>query len=136
MHRLFGSLRLIDVLEHATGSEAGTDMRLQNSDECSSCGGTGELLCCDGCTRSFHFTCIDPPKDTLPDGEWYCRACAAQPSLPPPRGIFPILVHSFERTNPRAFNLPRSVREYFDDVFTGDDGEYEEASSTAPSKAK
>ncbi|KAL8999087.1 MAG: hypothetical protein Q9169_001975 [Polycauliona sp. 2 TL-2023] len=135
MRRLFDSLRLADDLDHGTCYRQAADMRLQNSDECSACGGPGELLCCDGCSRSFHFTCIDPPKHTLPDGEWYCRACAVQPSPPPVKGIFPILVHSFERKNPRAYTLHRSIREYFENVITGDDGEYEE--SVAPlSKAK
>ncbi|KAL8674201.1 MAG: hypothetical protein Q9168_001369 [Polycauliona sp. 1 TL-2023] len=106
-----------------------------NSDYCSSCGGPGELLCCDSCPRAFHFTCIDPPKHTLPDGEWYCQACAAQPSPPPTRGIFPILLHALERKNPRAFTLRPNIREFFEDVITGDDGEYEEA-GPPPSKAK
>ncbi|KAL8855036.1 MAG: hypothetical protein Q9221_000233 [Calogaya cf. arnoldii] len=106
-----------------------------NSDDCSACGGPGRLLCCDGCTRAFHFTCIDPPKDAPPEGEWYCRACAAQPSRPPARGVFPILLRGFEKRNPRAYNLPRWIRDYFTDIVTGDDGEYEEPGAPA-SKAK
>ncbi|KAL8681570.1 MAG: hypothetical protein Q9186_002310 [Xanthomendoza sp. 1 TL-2023] len=82
-----------------------------NSDDCSACGGPGELLCCDGCTRAYHFTCIDPPKDSLPDGE-----CLA-------------------RKTPTAYNLPRSLRNYYEGVITGEDGEYEEPGAP-PSKAK
>lgn len=135
IHRLCESVCLARVLEYAACYMAGANMRLQNSDDCSACGGPGELLCCDGCTRSFHFTCIDPPKDTLPDGEWYCRECASQPSLPPARGVFPSLVRSFAKRNPQAYKLHRSIREYFEDVITGDDGEYEESGAPA-SKAK
>ncbi|KAL8810700.1 MAG: hypothetical protein Q9200_002378 [Gallowayella weberi] len=108
-----------------------------NSDDCSACGGPGELLCCDGCTRAYHFTCIDPPKDSLPDGEWYCQACASQPGPPPAptRGVFPILLHSLATKTPTAYNLPRSLRNYYEGVITGEDGEYEEPGAP-PSKAK
>ncbi|KAL8914503.1 MAG: hypothetical protein Q9171_000856 [Xanthocarpia ochracea] len=106
-----------------------------NSDECSACGGPGELLCCDGCTRSYHFTCIDPPKDSLPDGEWFCQACASQPLPPPARGIFPLLRHSLQKHTPTAYNLPGSIRNHYEDVTTGEDGEYEELGAHL-SKAK
>lgn len=137
MHRLFESLCIAHVLEYAARHRLGTDVCKQNSDECSACGGPGELLCCDGCTRSYHFTCIDPPKDSLPDGEWYCQACASGP-LPlsaPARGIFPILQHSLQKRTPIAYNLPRSLRNYYEGVVTGEDGEYEEPGAP-PSKAK
>ncbi|KAL8731445.1 MAG: hypothetical protein Q9166_003420 [cf. Caloplaca sp. 2 TL-2023] len=106
-----------------------------NSDDCSACGGPGELLCCDGCTRSYHFTCIDPPKDSLPDGEWYCQACASQPVPAPARGIFPLLRHNLQKKPPTAYNLPRSLRNYYEDVITGEDGEYDEVGAQT-SKAK
>lgn len=135
MHCLLESLFLANVLEYAARNGPGANMRSQNSDECSACGGPGELLCCDGCTRSYHFTCIDPPKDSLPDGEWYCQACASQPLPPPARGIFPILRHSLQKKTPTAYNLPGSIRNHYEDVTTGDDGEYEELGAHL-SKAK
>ncbi|GFZ50835.1 hypothetical protein JCM24511_08593 [Saitozyma sp. JCM 24511] len=49
-----------------------------NQDFCSACRGIGRFLCCDGCPRSFHFMCLEPPLriDELPDEEvWYCKKC-------------------------------------------------------------
>ncbi|KAL8807816.1 MAG: hypothetical protein Q9182_000465 [Xanthomendoza sp. 2 TL-2023] len=75
--------------------------------------------------------------DSLPDGEWYCQACASQPGPPPApaRGVFPILLHSLATKTPTAYNLPRSLRNYYEGVITGEDGEYEEPGAL-PSKAK
>jgi hypothetical protein len=44
-----------------------------NEEICSSCGGPGRFLCCEGCPKSFHFTCLDPPIDEneLPEDSWY-----------------------------------------------------------------
>ena len=36
----------------------------ENDDYCAACGGNGKLLCCDGCTRSFHFKCVDLSPDS------------------------------------------------------------------------
>jgi hypothetical protein len=36
------------------------------------------------------------------------------------------LISEFEDKNPRSFRLPEPIREYFVDVKTGADGEYEE----------
>ena len=44
-------------------------------DECEICHDVGELLICDGCELSYHTTCLDPPLETIPDGEWYCPLC-------------------------------------------------------------
>ncbi|KAI9845227.1 MAG: hypothetical protein M1837_004982 [Sclerophora amabilis] len=101
-----------------------------NNDFCSACGGNGDLLCCDGCDRSFHFTCLDPPldKDALPE-TWFCYVCAAKRDPPPrhSRGLFAALLSQMERKNPVAYNLPLEVRDYFEGVKTGEEGEYEEA---------
>ncbi|KAI4169850.1 MAG: hypothetical protein LQ343_005399 [Gyalolechia ehrenbergii] len=105
-----------------------------NSDECSACGGTGKLLCCDGCTRSYHFTCVDPPQDKVPDGEWFCHTCASQPMPVLDRGVFVKPKNNLQKKKPVAFNLPVGIQDYYEDVTRGDDGEYEETS--APSKAK
>ena len=105
-------------------------MQDANEDFCSACGGNGDLLCCDGCDRSFHFTCLDPPmdEDHLPE-TWFCYVCAAnrnpQPKLP--RGLFAALLGNLAKKNPVAYNLPVEIREYFEGVKTGDEGEYEEA---------
>ncbi|KAI1122852.1 hypothetical protein F5Y10DRAFT_64842 [Nemania abortiva] len=108
-----------------------------NDDSCYTCGGNGELVCCDGCTFSFHFMCIDPPMDQghVPD-EWYCNECQIRynpPLVNEHKGIFGALAANLQRKNPRAFRLSESIREYFEGVRTGAEGEYEE---TAPPKPK
>ncbi|KAL2136646.1 hypothetical protein VTI74DRAFT_2378 [Chaetomium olivicolor] len=101
-----------------------------NDDYCSSCGGNGELVCCDGCTRSFHFGCVDPvlSPDAMPV-EWFCNVCRVQrdPSvLPNHRGAFASLLDKLDVKNSSAFRLPAAVRDRFEGVRTGADGEYEE----------
>ena len=107
------------------------DVQHDNVDYCTACGGNGQLLCCDGCTRSFHFTCLDPPMDPSrpPEGEWFCYICESRhdPQPKPPRGVFAALLALLEKKNPVAFNLPYDIRDYFDGVKTGEEGEYEEA---------
>ncbi|XP_075719747.1 autoimmune regulator [Rhinoderma darwinii] len=46
-----------------------------NDDECSVCRDGGELLCCDGCPRSFHLSCLAPPLTFIPSGTWRCNSC-------------------------------------------------------------
>ncbi|XP_073529134.1 autoimmune regulator [Phyllobates terribilis] len=46
-----------------------------NDDECSMCRDGGELLCCDGCPRSFHLSCLVPPLTYIPSGTWRCGSC-------------------------------------------------------------
>ncbi|KAM4041032.1 autoimmune regulator isoform 2-T7 [Anomaloglossus baeobatrachus] len=46
-----------------------------NDDECSMCRDGGELLCCDGCPRSFHLSCLVPPLTYIPSGTWRCDSC-------------------------------------------------------------
>ncbi|KAI8634789.1 hypothetical protein F5Y19DRAFT_125081 [Xylariaceae sp. FL1651] len=111
-----------------------------NDDSCYTCGGNGELVCCDGCTYSFHFTCIDPPMDQghIPD-EWFCNECQIRynpPLVNEHKGIFGLLATNLERKNPRAFRLPEPLREYFEGVKTGPEGEYEEAAPPKPKTTK
>ena len=48
---------------------------LSNEDECGVCGKEGELVCCDGCVRSYHSHCIGLPTGArLPD-KWLCPEC-------------------------------------------------------------
>lgn len=112
-------------------------MQEDNDDYCSSCGGNGDLVCCDGCVRSFHFKCVDPPIESgaaLPD-EWYCNECIGRRNgrMPEGEGIFGYLLSKIERQNSKAFALTREIREYFEGVKTGTEGEYEDI---APEKPK
>ncbi|CAK7217614.1 hypothetical protein SCUCBS95973_003214 [Sporothrix curviconia] len=112
----------------ANGAPSSQD---DNDDYCASCGGSGDLVCCDGCTRSFHFNCVDPPLHEgrdLPD-EWFCNVCIGRRNpavLMRYTGIFGALLNIMEKRNSSAFRLPSETREHFEGVKTGPDGEYED----------
>ena len=114
---------------------ADVDIQGENVDFCSACGDQGKLLCCDGCTRSFHFKCLDPPaeEDNPPEGRWFCLICSHKrrdTQSRPTRGFLAVLEHDGEKQNPVAFTLPPPIRGYYEGVGTGEDGEYEEVSAT------
>ena len=49
---------------------------LENRDECGVCGLEGDLLCCDGCPRSYHRKCLSlSDRAELPHGKWLCPEC-------------------------------------------------------------
>ncbi|NXG73074.1 AIRE regulator, partial [Baryphthengus martii] len=54
----------------------------ENEDECAACGDGGELICCDGCPRAFHLTCLVPPLPRVPSGTWQCGSCVAGTAEP------------------------------------------------------
>jgi hypothetical protein len=72
-------------------------------------------------------------EGSFPD-EWFCNVCQSrQPGARDPiPGTFGPLLFSLDEKNPSAFRLPKSIREYFVDVKTGADGEYEEAGTAKP----
>ncbi|TBU47473.1 RCC1/BLIP-II [Dichomitus squalens] len=37
---------------------------------------------CDKCDYPYHLKCLDPPLDAVPDGEWFCPECKAEPGAP------------------------------------------------------
>lgn len=105
-----------------------------NNDYCNSCGGTGFLLCCDGCDKAFHFSCVDPPLDansSALDEPWFCPSCVARRNPPPrqPRGLFSALLHGLEKRNPTIFALPESLRSYYANVWTGKDGKFDDVAN-------
>lgn len=109
----------------------------ENDDSCYTCGGNGELVCCDGCTYSFHFLCVDPPMTAgSSTGEWYCNECIQRqyPPIGERKGAFSDLDAVLEGKNPRAFRLPVDVREHFEGVRTGPEGEYEDSAPVAKPK--
>ncbi|KAH0841742.1 hypothetical protein AYO21_01026 [Fonsecaea monophora] len=113
------------------GNLNGADSGAEDNDEfCASCGGEGKLLCCDGCTNSFHHACLEPPLD--PDeeveGEWFCPRCVARRTkqVPHPSGLFGLVLRRVDDIIPKAYSLPSDIRDYFEGVRTGDEGEYEE----------
>ncbi|KAJ9559146.1 hypothetical protein OSB04_013760 [Centaurea solstitialis] len=44
---------------------------------CAICMASGELLLCcgQGCGKSFHRSCLDPPLTSTPPGAWHCESC-------------------------------------------------------------
>jgi hypothetical protein len=65
-------------------------------------------------------------EGSLPD-EWFCNVClTARLPRVDEGGSFGSLLANLERKNPSAFHLPKDIREYFENVKTGTEGEYEE----------
>ncbi|GMM38898.1 hypothetical protein DASC09_062370 [Saccharomycopsis crataegensis] len=118
-------------------ANSGSLQPLDNNEEfCSGCGEPGSFLCCEGCPKSFHFSCLDPPLDEeeLPDGDWFCDHCVAKnhkDKLKAPPGIFGKLLLSLQKTNPHRFELPRKIRERYEGVSTGKLGEYQDDDTKA-----
>ncbi|KAL1857714.1 hypothetical protein Plec18170_002938 [Paecilomyces lecythidis] len=92
-----------------------------NNDFCRQCGRSGQLLCCDGCVNSYHFSCLAPPLDpaNLPEGKWFCPSCSMS-------GPFGAMLEALDKAPERDFQLPLKTRTYFEGVKTGEDGRYEE----------
>lgn len=53
-------------------------------EDCYICAEGGELLCCDGCPRVFHYTCAGLRR--IPRGKTFCHVC--DPSVKP---VFPVV---------------------------------------------
>ena len=111
------------------------DQISENNDFCSACGGSGFLLCCDGCDRSFHFACLDPPlnEDASELNEpWFCYICVAKrpfatESPEKLRGLFAPLFGSLKKRNPSNFALPEDIRNYYEGVATDKNGAFMDA---------
>jgi hypothetical protein len=68
-------------------------------------------------------------EDALPDEAWFCNVCTSKanpPVIDDEIGCFAVLLAHLDRKNPSAFHLPKDIREYFENVKTGAEGEYEE----------
>ena len=111
---------------------------VDNDEYCSACGNSGDVICCDGCPRSFHFECVDLSQDELPD-EWYCNECFVKkyPSkVPIYKGTFASALNILEKSIPRAFTLPARVQNRFEGVRAGADGDYEEIPTNSSSNTR
>lgn len=80
-----------------------------------------------------HEPIVDPDEDTA----WFCWDCMVKrdPSLVGEyKGPFGALLTNLDKRHAKAFVLPKKVRDYFEGVRTGADGEYEEF--VPPAKGK
>lgn len=77
---------------------------------------------------------MDP--NSPPDGEWHCYDCMKKRAglERKERGVFMYLGTDVNGKNPSAFILPHMVRDFFDGVKTGEEGEYEEISIVKANK--
>lgn len=127
-------------MPHSIRNKADILIAKDNDEFCASCGGEGKLLCCDGCTNSFHHACLEPPLDPEEEviGEWYCPQCQAKrvKDTEQSKSMLAKALRALDHTIPRAFALPHVIRDYFEGVRTGDEGEYTEfgqpRTTTAP----
>ncbi|KAK5859959.1 hypothetical protein PBY51_021474 [Eleginops maclovinus] len=69
-----GASEAAENMFHHQG-ETNARMVEYNDDECAVCKDGGELICCDGCPRAFHLTCLVPPLTSIPCGRWQCDCC-------------------------------------------------------------
>lgn len=70
---------------------------------------------------------------------WFCQVCISSrgPPLIEGSGPWAKLIVLNDASNPKAFRLPKAIREYFEGVVTGKNGEYEDAAeAVVVSKAK
>ena len=61
------------------GGEDGALPKVAWDDGCQVCGGdvaAGVVLICEECTGEYHCACLDPPLESVPEGEWFCPGCA------------------------------------------------------------
>ncbi|EMD39122.1 hypothetical protein CERSUDRAFT_46878, partial [Gelatoporia subvermispora B] len=61
-------------------------LEVEAPEACVVCGqDTGDddpLLECEKCDYPHHLKCLDPPMSEVPDGEWFCPECEADPGAP------------------------------------------------------
>lgn len=74
------------VLRRRWGDDSDSDAPSDYHNEfCDLCFTGGQLLCCDGCCRAFHFSCVTPPISEVPKDDWFCAQCRALLGAEAPR---------------------------------------------------
>nr|CEL67326.1 TPA: PHD-finger domain-containing protein, putative [Neospora caninum Liverpool] len=69
----------MDLSEGEDARSVGGSSRESNDSICFCCRGGGEVVCCEGCTNSFHIDCLDTARrPQLTDDDWYCPECVAR----------------------------------------------------------
>ncbi|KAI8368713.1 hypothetical protein BD560DRAFT_131936 [Blakeslea trispora] len=102
----------------------------QNRDVCDACGGVGQFLCCDACPSAFHFTCVEPPMDSVDVAnlkeKWFCNHCEHKHKRTRsyPRGLFSPLLDDLAQKNPKSFRLPLELTQFYKGVTADKYGRY------------
>ena len=70
----------IDSGRKADGAgEAGEeDEDSEDDTACEICGGTDDgdkMILCDDCDKGYHLHCLNPPLESVPEGDWRCGSC-------------------------------------------------------------
>lgn len=105
-----------------------------NDDICAACLRPGTLLCCETCTNSFHFPCVEDSfrnNNDAPD-VWYCKDCkikqfkdANKPIPSKGTGQWKEIFQVFEQSRERSFELSRSItKDLLDVIPHPETGEY------------
>lgn len=109
-----------------------SSQEIQNADECRACGDAGLLILCESCPNSFHPGCLEPPLDPedpklADDQKWYCPECEGKlrPQVTAVNGLLGELISNITEI-PRFYSLPIELRNYFENITTGPEGEYVE----------
>ncbi|KAI8853112.1 hypothetical protein BC829DRAFT_430112 [Chytridium lagenaria] len=100
-----------------------------SEDICSTCMGKGQLICCDSCPRVFHLCCLEDGFNISfsADESWECKKCSSKRIQRKPRALpkgksspvarlFSELQSALQSQNPVLFELPREIRDSFDDI--------------------
>ncbi|KAL8271956.1 hypothetical protein Esti_004080 [Eimeria stiedai] len=78
--------------EPADAGGAESDGKESNDSVCNECGGGGEVVCCDGCVKSYHTDCLPVaarPRLRANADDWFCPECASSPGAPSPAAAAP-----------------------------------------------
>lgn len=69
------------LLTRSQNSLAGAQGTIEielTDDFCWVCKLGGDLLVCDTCPHAFHLSCLNPPLDGIPEGDWFCLDCESR----------------------------------------------------------
>lgn len=79
------------------------------------------MVCCDTCSNSYHFECLDPPLDpnNPPQGDWHCPKCSV-------RNSFSTLIAHTNHLKKTEYQVPEDTKDFFLGVDEGVvfDGDY------------